>query len=324
MLNKTPYFTGLAIIAVASQAPASSLLNAPTKYVAPTESVAPASNQQEEAGGRIKSGPGIRNPTIPNGIAQASGATLYDDPCQEIWDKKRTSWCKIKWDQDEALFFTDVSGLPGLADGAPIKLGVARYQIELGEDFYIPFSLLASDVTGDSEGDEANTLKLLDPEQGINFGFEQAWRYKMGRVCAGITDARCGLMVRGGLRYLRLEEADTGTKESLYGGFVDIKNQWSFKISDLSGDEAGWLRLGFGASYFSHGGDKSETFFAGIVDGDGNAVEFDGDYFSTFASAEFTITNSVSIKYEHYEPHGADGLHSRDAVTIHYNFLGRE
>jgi hypothetical protein len=130
-----------------------------------------------------------------------------DDTCK-LTDNG-TWFCARTYKVNEYL--SDFKASPTLAEGGELKLGLARMEIDFGTDLRIPFSIVVADVTSETKSDQANAIKLLDPQQGINIGLEKAWAYQIGKVCEGGNEstATCVLGVRAGGRYIGLKEDGT-------------------------------------------------------------------------------------------------------------------
>lgn len=264
-------------------------------------------------------------------------ASLNRISAAEVRDNGRTAACSLtvgnqhlcalEWNADTRKFFTDFTALPGLGDGSNLKLGLYRYQLEWAEDRYLPFSITFADVTGDASDEKENELKLLDPEQGVNFSFDKAWSFRVHEFCSGNFSGGCAVATRLGGRYLKLNNQVDSTENGVWGGYIDLRVRGSFQIfnfeefADSPLEEAGNLSVSFGTSYFEHSGSSSNQFFTGINDAMGNPILFDKNFSSTYGNISLSITNLISIKYEYFEPHGIAGVRSQDSLSISFDIM---
>jgi hypothetical protein len=227
-------------------------------------------------------------------------------------------------------FFADLGISPTLADGGEIKLGALRGFIDLGEDKEIPLSVLIADVTSQTQSEEANAIKLLDPEQGINLTSEYAWRYRVGGICAGETTARCMLGFNYGVRYLNLQKENTDQPKSSFGVFTTLKTSLSFNIFRIGDDgihskdsrnKLGTIRVHGAYSYFHHDGGSSDEYFAGIADSDGNPVQFDREFGSIRYGITLYVNESINFTYVKYSARGADGVMDDESISLNFDVL---
>lgn len=233
--------------------------------------------------------------------------------------------CQIIWTDEHRKYFSDVEALP-IGGGDSIKIGLIRYQIQLGDNLQIPFSLLASDTSSSARDDDANLLKLLDPEQGLNFSTNWAWKYRIKDFCSfsntSLHNGFCRFGLNVGARYLKLDEIADNDEEDIIGGYIEIANAWRFPVYEAKnmGEEAGYVNWYTSASFFSHNGDSSNKFFQNVTDNDGNPVNFDKDFGSFTMRFELYITNQITVTYSYYDPFESDGLDDVSSFTFKYNF----
>lgn len=230
-------------------------------------------------------------------------------------------FCRI--DRTETEYFSDFSMSPTLADGAELKLGLIRGRVELGEKFSIPLTILMADVTSQTAPDEANTTKLLDPDQGINMGTEFAWKYRIGPVCAGETTAKCVLGFNLGGRYLKLQENDSEQSKSTYGAFATLQTAWSFNVFEEGNQDnkLGTIRLNAAYSHFYHDGKNSDDYFAGITDGKGAPVQFEQDFGSLKYGLSIYLQDSINLSYSKFKAYGDAGIKDDESISLNFDAL---
>lgn len=220
--------------------------------------------------------------------------------------------------------FADLGLSPTLADGGEIKLGLLRGFVDLGENFKAPFFVAIADVTSQTEPGEANTTKLLDPDQGVNIGQEYVWRYHFFGLCAGKnTTADCRLGFNWGARYMKLQGEGEEESKGTFGAFSTAQTAWSFNIFDIDnpGIKLGTIRLYAAYSQFFHDGKNSSDYFAGVTDDDGNPVSFDKNFGSFKYGASIYINESINISYSKFNAVGADGVNDNESYTLNFDVL---
>lgn len=187
--------------------------------------------------------------------------------------------------------------------------------------FLLQFSL---QVTSQTHVSEANALKLLDPEQGINIGAEYAWRYRIFDVCAGEkTTTRCVLGLNFGGRYLKLQSAGEEDSKATYGVFSSIQTVWAFNIFEEGNQEnkLGTIRLHGAYSYFYHDGKSSDEFFPGITDGDGNPVKFEQNFGSLKYGVSIYISKSINFTYSKFSASGNNNIPDSETISLNFDVL---
>lgn len=238
------------------------------------------------------------------------------------------SICRIR--KAEVEYFADLGISPTLADGGEVKLGAIRGFIDFGENRKMPISVIIADVTSQTQSEEANAIKLLDPEQGVNFTSEFAGRFSFLGICGGDTTARCMMGFNYGLRYLKLQEDSTEESKSTYGGFVTFKTSAAFNIFKNSDDgylstdpknQMGTIRFYYVASYFYHDGGASDEFFSGIVDNSGNPTQFDREYGSNKYGLAIYINDSINFTYSKYSARASNGLMDEESISVNFDVL---
>lgn len=236
--------------------------------------------------------------------------------------------CRIR--RGEIEIFSDLGVSPTLADGGEIKLGALRGFIDFGQNRKMPISVIIADVTSQTQSEEANATKLLDPEQGINLTSEFAWRYGLLGVCSGDTTARCMFGFNYGIRYLKLQEEGTDQSISTYGGFVTFKTSAAFNIFKIGGggslstdsaNQMGTIRFYGSASYFYHNGSSSDDFFSGIVDKSGNPIQFDREYGSIQYGLAIYVNDSINFTYSKYSARATNGLMDEESISLNFDVL---
>ena len=230
----------------------------------------------------------------------------------------------VNSEEDKLDSFTDLGLSPTLADGGEIKLGLLRGFVDFGETIKAPFTVLIADVASQTESAEANTVKLLDPEQGINIGQEYVWRYRIFGLCAGEnTTALCRAGFNWGARYMKLQGEGEEKSESTTGLFSTLQTNWSFNIFEMENpsNKLGTIRLYAAYSYFYHDGKNSDNYFSGISDGEGNSVSFDRDFGSLKYGASIYISKSINLTYSKFSARGAEGVGDSESYTLNFDVL---
>ena len=225
-------------------------------------------------------------------------------------DKAKFEVCgHLRFDDDSDPFLKDVSAMP-IANGATsVKVGVVRYNMSLGGDWTIPFSLLSANVAGTADQSKLNSLKLLDPDQGnINLKWTYAGRYHFGPFCnfegkKGI----CSIGLNGGFRYLGLEKTagqSSTTSQNAHGFYVELANTLMFPIFEASsGKDAGQLAIKVsGARYQQSAGDS--VLFPNAKDVNGNPLKLNKSYGGYAIVAKLSITDKLGVEANYFRASG--------------------
>lgn len=231
---------------------------------------------------------------------------------------------------DKSGFFQDISALPITNGASSFKISVVRYNMHLGGDLYIPFSLLSSEVAGSIDQEKINSLKLLDPEQGkLNLKWSYAARYHIGDFGKFRENERgmCAIGINFGVRYLGLEETDRGDlnktdNTNAIGGYIELSNSWIFPIFEIdkASKDAGQLAIKISGTYYYQNIDDSTILFPDAVDSAGNPLEFDKEFYGYNAIANLSITDKISIQASYFKASSHDQLDSETTLTISYDF----
>ncbi len=255
-------------------------------------------------------------------------ASAGNNEC-EFDPKKFFDLCgNLKYTQDLEGAFKDISALPVVNEANGISISVVRYNMKLGRDLYIPFSLLSSEVTGSLNQEDVNSLKLIDSSQGrLNLQWNYAGRYKIGGLCDfdSSDSGGCTIGANFGVRYLALDksiEGGTDTEiEHAAGAYFELANSWNFPIlRDLDGPDAGSLTIKLAASYFYQNIGNSVELFPNKVDLNGEKLMFDDRYYGYSAIADFNITDQLSIQLKYFDVPSHDHLDQEAVFAVNYAF----
>lgn len=233
--------------------------------------------------------------------------------------------CRVNFGTSQSTFFSDIEALPIASDAQAVKIGVRRFNLFLGDTLPVPISLVVADVTGSGELNEANKLRLLDPEQGINFSGNFLWKYRVGRFCQFANNSKlnggCRVGFNLGARYLRPKDV-MGENEDIFGGYVELSHGIRFPILPMEAidDEAGHFNLITNFAYFTHNS-SDRSFFSNVLDVNGQPVQFDEDYGAVTIKAQLNISKILTMSYTYYDPFESKDLKSVNTFTFTYSFL---
>jgi hypothetical protein len=236
----------------------------------------------------------------------------------------------LKFEDDVSGFVKDIAALPIIKDASILKIAILRYNMHLGGNIYIPFSILSSEVAGSTDQEKINSLKLLDPEQGkLNVKWSYAGRYHIGDFGKYDNNSRglCAIGINLGARYLGLEETEkenekkTKNKDA-YGGYIELSNSWIFPIYDINKEskDAGLFAIKISGVYYYQNIAGDTILFPDAVDSDGIPLEFKKEFFGYNAIANLNITDKLSIKVSYFKVKSHEQLDNETTFEISYDF----
>lgn len=226
----------------------------------------------------------------------------------------------VQFDSSSQGNFKDISALPLASGATSVKVGVARYNLHLGRDFTIPFSLLSSNVAGTGNPSKINSLKLLDPDQGnLNLKWTYAGKYKVGPLCnfAAGDAGKCLIGFNFGYRYMALEKSTGGTStgsQGAYGAYLSLTNSFVFPVTRAAArgvagkaDDTDQLVVNLAVSR-SQQNSGAVVLFPDARDANGNPLTLGKTYTSFAATAKLHITDKIGIEAARYKAGSSSSL----------------
>ncbi|WP_411994530.1 hypothetical protein [Agarivorans sp. DSG3-1] len=169
-------------------------------------------------------------------------------------------------------------------DTQTIKFDAINYNLHMGGNIHIPFQLYYGNVVSDGDDDKANSIKLMDPENGVALKFPVVFNYfkneSSGGLCAFYDEdkdsvGRCSLGGDLTFNYRELKN-DSGESDTQAGYTARLGGAMVFPINNVvGGKEKGFLSLGAKVVYSYANVDDPTNFFTPVLDASGNPVSFD-------------------------------------------------
>ena len=239
-------------------------------------------------------------------------------PQCEFGDEPFKVCSNVEFDEAVERPFKDIAAMPLANSATAVKIGVLRYNMRLGGDLKIPFSLLSSNVAGTTNQAKLNSLKLLDPDQGnLNFKWTYAGRYHFGQFCNFAADdkGKCNAGVNIGYRYLGLEKstgANATSSQNTYGAYLELTNSFIFPVlrvatAKAEDKDAGQLVVKLSLSRFQQNAGDA-VLFPDARDVNGNPLKVGKSYNGFAMTAKLNITDKVGLEANRYRAGGSNSL----------------
>lgn len=215
-------------------------------------------------------------------------------------------WAFFQFADTDSIFGSLSAGSSG--ESQSIKFNAINYYLWFGGNKKLPFQLYLSDDVSDSDTQEANTAKLLDPESGVALKFPLLWTYQSSGdgFCAFLngtnTVGHCSIGGDVTLSFKDLDVVDGGS-ETAFGQTLRVGAAVLFPILSANDQlEQGYLSASARAVYSHVDIENSTQLFVPVTDASGAPVGFDKSILSSEVEVKWAFNGKLAISGKWVKP----------------------